>query len=306
MSVKAGIGKKMIALANGIVDVVILVVIFLLLALGGYALWDSKNVYQAADAAQYEIYKPSETNQVSFSDLQAINPDVFAWLTVFGTNINYPVVQGSDNMKYLKTNAEGQHSLSGSIFLDSTCSRDFSDFSSIIHGHHLDQNAMFGEIGLFMEKSYFDARQYGKLFFDGRERGIEFFAFLHTDAYDGSVYRTKITKEDEQLAYLEKLSQLAIHTRDVEVTQNDKLVLLSTCCSSTTNGRDILVGKITDTVPSDPFYSENKKEKFGVDLLPELREEIPVFFQIILILLLFLGIFSLFLLIGYRLQKRAD
>jgi SrtB family sortase len=64
--------------------------------------------------------------------------DLVGFLTVEGTNIDYPVMQGIDNSHYLNTDPFGAYSLSGSIFLDSRSSPDFSDEYSVIYGHHMD------------------------------------------------------------------------------------------------------------------------------------------------------------------------
>lgn len=261
MGAAAGIGRKSIRIANSIINLFVLLAILLLLAYGSYALWDSGQVYAAASPTKYEAYKPTNANQgLSFQQLQAINPEVFSWLTVYGTHIDYPVAQGADNLKYINTNASGKYSLSGSLFLDSDCSKDFSDFSSIIYGHHMDKDTMFGEIGLFADKSYFDARKYGMLYFNGREYGLQFFAFVHADAYDTSVFRTKITGAGAQQSYLNMLLSRATNVRgDVPVTTNDHIVLLSTCSESSTNGRDILIGKITNQTYPDTFKTEITK-----------------------------------------------
>ena len=249
------VGRLAISAANTVVNTIVLVVILLLVCFGSYALWDSDQVHRAAAATNYAIYKPVPEAQ-SFEELIKINDDVFAWIEVYGTHIDYPVVQGKDNMKYINTNAAGKYSLSGAIFLDYHCARDFSDFSSILYGHHMEKNAMFGEIGDFSQKSYFDARRYGMLFFSGKEHGLEFFAFLHEDAYDKMIFRTNITAPEQQQAYLDALYTLAIHYRDIGVTIDDNIVLLTTCSSSSTNGRDILIARISDELFDNPFATE--------------------------------------------------
>ena len=263
MSVTAqNMAKKAVRTANSLVNFAVLAAILLLLAFGCYALWDSNQVYNAANAAQYEIYKPTVENEgKTFQELQAINPEVFSWLTVYGTNIDYPVTQGGDNMKYVNTNAEGSYSLSGSIFLDYENSRDFSDFNSILFGHHMEKQAMFGEIGLFSDKDYFNARLYGSLYYNGTDHGLEFFAFLHTDAYDASVFAAGVSGEARQ-AYLDGLLDKAAFTRDIGVTAEDRIVLLSTCSAESTNGRDILVARITDELFDDAFKT-NETDNTG-------------------------------------------
>jgi sortase B len=248
------IGVKTVRIADSVVNNATLAILLLLLAVGLYAMWDSKQVYDVADSARYEVYKPTDAGEShTFEELQAINPEVLAWLTVYGTHIDYPVAQAADNMKYVNTDAEGRYSLSGSIFLDAGNSPDFSDFNSILYGHHMEDQVMFGEISSFLDKAYFDAREYGALYYGDRWRGLQFFAFLRADAYDGSVFRAKVEGPVEQQAYLDRLIGLADYTRDIGVTTDDRIILLSTCSPSPTNGRDILVGRITDEVHIDPF-----------------------------------------------------
>jgi sortase B len=141
----------------------------------------------------------------------------------------------------------------------------------------MDRNAMFGEIGLFSDRAYFEARKYGSLYYEGRDHGLEFFAFLHVDAYDGSVFRTKITGQEEQEAYLNMILGMASHTRDIQVTTDDRIVLLSTCSERSTNGRDILVGRITDTLYDDPFGTDGAGGVLTtVDGLPGLWARTPL------------------------------
>jgi len=251
----------LIRVTDSLINVFMLITIMLLFALGCYAMWDSGQVRHAASSARYERYRPTaEDDGASFAYLQAKNPDVFAWLTIYGTNIDYPVVQGKDNIRYVNTNAEGKHCLSGAIFLDFRNASAFADFNNILYGHHMDSRTMFGEIGMFIDKDYFNTCKYGTLFFDGQTHGLEFFAFVHTDAHNRNVFRTNITSEEARQTYLDLLLEEAIHTREsVRVTVDDRIVLLTTCSSNSTNGRDILVGKITENI------SAGSKELNGYD-----------------------------------------
>jgi sortase B len=242
------VGRKAIRFADSLVNFAVLVIIAVLVAFAGYALWDSDNLHQAADKSNYVAYKPTVENEgKSFQQLQTINADVFAWLTVFGTNIDYPITQGPDNIKYVNTSAEGQYSLSGAIFLDYNNSRDFQDFNSILYGHHMVRSAMFGDIESFKDKKIFDTNKYGLLYYDGKDHGIEFFAFIHCDAYDTGVFTANVQEEYRQ-EYLDGIYERAIHSRDIGVTTQDHLLLLSTCSAGSTNGRDLLVGRIVDTL----------------------------------------------------------
>ena len=281
----------------------------LLLVFGCYALWDSGQVYGAADASHYATYKPTDGNgELSFQDLQAVNPDVISWLTIYGTHIDYPVAQGDNNLKYVNTDAKGNYSLTGAIFLDTGCSPDFSDFSSIIYGHHMNKNVMFGEIGLFADKSYFDAREYGSLYYGGKEHGLVFFAFVHADAYDASVYQIKIKGQDARQAYLDMMTKMATNIRsDVPVTADDRIVLLSTCSDSSTNGRDILIGKITDGTYADTFTTvttDNNTAVKVINALPGFWQMTSLPVRIILIALISLLILLAIVLTYTKRKKR--
>jgi len=303
MGRKAGsMARKLIKFVNSAVNYIVLTVILILIAFAGYALWDSNQIYQAADKSHYAIYKPTiEDEGKSFKELQAINAEVFAWLTVYGTNIDYPVTQGPDNMKYVSTNAEGLYSLSGAIFLDSHNSKDFSDFNSILYGHHMEKKKMFGEIGNFSDKDIFDANRYGNLYFDEKDHGLEFFAFVHTDAYNSAVFTANVEATQSQ-AYLDNLLANAMYTRDIGVTADDRIILLSTCSSNSTNGRDILIARITDETYEDPFINDNKnngKKQTGTNGQGGLAKELHLLNLILVILLIVLVI-----IIYYRRKNR--
>ena len=159
--------KKWIQIVDHMVNLVAALFFGLLLAYGIYGMWDSAQINKQADASLYETYKPTAKDSLSFAELQKINSDVFGWLTVDKTHINYPLVQTEDNAKYVNTDVKGQFSLAGSIFLDCNNKKDFSDINNIIYGHHMAKDAMFGELEYFEEPKYFEEHYYGKLYYDG-------------------------------------------------------------------------------------------------------------------------------------------
>jgi len=282
------IGRKTIYFMNQTVNIAVLTIVMLLISFAGYALWDSNQLHFAADKSHYAIYKPSiKDGGKSFKELQALNAEVIAWLTVYGTNIDYPVTQGHDNMKYVNTNAEGLYSLSGSIFLDHNNSRVFIDFNSILYGHHMEKKAMFGEIGEFAKKDIFDSHTYGNLYFNEKNYGIETFAFIHTDAYDFSIFHANVGDDNRQ-AYLDNLLAKAMYTRDIGVTIYDHIILLSTCSSTSTNGRDILVGRITEETHEDPYFDEgnNDRDRRSVNIPAGAARIIPIWSLVVVIFLL--------------------
>ena len=250
------VARRIIRALSMLLNRALVVVLCLPLAMGCYALWDSHVVYERANVEQWQPYKPTEPEPLSFWELQRINPEVRAWLSVYGTNIDYPVcqaAQGSEN-KYVTTNAKGEYSLSGALFMDTANAADFSDFATIVYGHHMENKVMFGAISDFSQREFFDEHRYGNLFANDTDYGLEFFCFLDADAYDRSIYRHSFAGDGEREGYLKLLHERARNWRTgVEIGKDDHIVLLSTCSAGYTNAREILVGKICNERFKNPF-----------------------------------------------------
>ena len=251
-----GVARKVIAALRKLISYALVAALCLPLAMGCYALWDSHMVYERANVDQWQPYKPTEPEPLSFWELQRINPEVRAWITVYGTNIDYPVCQSAsgDEDEYLTTNAKGEYSLSGALFMDTANAADFSDFVTIVYGHHMENDVMFGPITDFAERRFFDEHRFGNLFVNDVNLGLEFFCYMDADAYDFDIYRHAFADEGEREDYLALLRSRATWWReDVLVGANDRVVLLSTCASGSTNARAILVGKICKERFKNPF-----------------------------------------------------
>lgn len=284
---------------NAVDKVITLIFVLLLsffLVLGIYSVWDSQQIYAAGQSYQYEAYKPTKKSTISFEDLQKVNSDVFGWLTVYGTKIDYPLVQSKNNDTYLNTNAEGKYSMAGSIFVDYRNSKDFTDFNTIIYGHHMEKSAMFGDLEKFFEEDFFNDNKYGNIFFNGKDHGIEFFAFMQVDAFS-SIFSTPITGSNRE-SYLQSIYDNSMYSRDIDVSIDDHIVLLSTCTENETNGRHLLVGRITDKVYSEPTSKSEEKETF--DFTNKFN-----FFSILLIGLFF-AISVLFIFLKIYKKKRGE
>lgn len=216
--------------------------------------------WQRVAASDYDHYNPIEKDASStgFETLQHLNQDVCGWISIDGTKVDYPLLQSQDNVKYLDRNAFGDYAVTGSIFLDYRFNPNFTDFNTIIYGHSMASGAMFGEIKKFAEQDFFDQHRYGTIYYNGQEKGLEIFGILEVDAYDSEIYRTLGASDEDHQAYYQYLLSKAKYKRDVSLTSSDKIVLLSTCFFNITNGRHVLLAKITDA-PIKP--TEKKVEQ---------------------------------------------
>lgn len=237
---------KVIYILDNIVNILIILFFLPIMLYSIYTVWDSNQIYNNADSSLYETYRPSSEDKLSFEELQKINPEVFGWITIKDTNINYPLVQSSNNSKYVNTDSKGEFSLTGSLFLDSRNQKNFYDMNNVIYGHNMEKKAMFGELKDFENKEFFEKHKYGELYYEDKWHKIEFFAFLYADAYDSVLYNTGLYGIDDYKMYLEYVKRKAEHFRNLPFQPEDHFVALSTCSSNSTNGRHILIGRITD------------------------------------------------------------
>ena len=234
------IAEIIIKITDQVLSFIIAIILILLLLYAGYGIWDSQQVSNAADSSAYTVYKPEANDTQSFEELTAKNPEVFSWLTINDTPIDYPVAQADDNAKYINTNAEGEYSLSGSLFLDCRNEKDFSDPVSIIYGHDMAEGKMFGSLKKFANADFFETHKNGSLFYNGHNIKLEVAAYFETDAYNTDIYDPK-TRPDELTGYTDMAFDLAIQSRDLEITKDDHVIILSTCNTAKTNGRSLLM-----------------------------------------------------------------
>lgn len=106
---------------------------------------------------------------------------------------------------------------------------------------------------MFAEEGYFERHSGGAIYYDGEWHGVEFFAFLHADAYDQVLYNTEIQGDDGRQRYLDYIKEHAGNYRNIDLKPEDSFLALSTCTEASTNGRHILVGRITGKLAKDLF-----------------------------------------------------
>ena len=228
------VSRVLLKISNLLVSAV---VVLFLLAVGGwsaYALWDNVQVYSAAVSVQ--------------TQLLALKPDTVAWLTLDGTAIDFPIVQGEDNMTYINTDVYGNFSMSGSIFLDSNCDPSFREPYALVYGHHMSDHVMFTDLDLYKDENFFRSNTTGTLALPDRVCRLKIFACLIVPSSEDHIYNPSLwrngvsgllqfSRENALFVNEEVLSRL-------EGDPNAQVLALSTCSSEFTNARTILLAAV--------------------------------------------------------------
>lgn len=236
----ARVGNRILSIMAGIL-------ILLMLSYGMYSLWDTYKIYANSFADEELLkFRPTDdgADNPTLKDLKKLNPDVKAWIQVPKTNIDYPVVQGQDDMEYINKNVYGEFELSGAIFLSCLNKDDFSDPYNLVYGHNMKNGGMFADVADFTNKEYFETHQKGKLFLTDATRKIRFFACMKVTAADAKIYHPDGYRKENLKDLLDYIQANAVQYRDVNVADENSLIALSTCSEAETNGRVVLIGKL--------------------------------------------------------------
>ena len=236
----ARVGNRILSIMAGIL-------ILLMLSYGMYSLWDTYKIYANSFADEELLkFRPTDDGEDNppLKDLKKLNPDVKAWIQVPKTNIDYPVVQGQDDMEYINKNVYGEFELSGAIFLSCLNKDDFSDPYNLVYGHNMKNGGMFADVADFTNKEYFETHQKGKLYLTDATRKIRFFACMKVTAADAKIYHPDGYRKENLKDLLDYIQANAVQYRDVNVTDENSLIALSTCSEAETNGRVVLIGKL--------------------------------------------------------------
>ena len=236
----ARVGNRILSIMAGIL-------ILLMLSYGMYSLWDTYKIYANSFADEELLkFRPTDDGEdnPTLKDLKKLNPDVKAWIQVPKTNIDYPVVQGQDDMEYINKNVYGEFELSGAIFLSCLNKDDFSDPYNLVYGHKMKNGGMFADVADFTNKEYFETHQKGKLYLTDATRKIRFFACMKVTATDAKIYHPDGYRKENLKDLLDYIQANAVQYRDVNVADENSLIALSTCSEAETNGRVVLIGKL--------------------------------------------------------------
>lgn len=183
--------------------------------------------------------------KVDLVGLESENSDIVGWLFFENEKISYPILYSGDNSKYLHTTYTGESAKAGSIFLDGESTPDFTDPVSLIYGHNMRDLSMFGRLKYYKtDKDYYDNHRYFQIFTGDKVYRYKVFAYEDVkDSHD--VYYAYGSNPAGVSELLDKITRNSYCKSDVEVSEADKIVTLSTCTADDTE-RLIVCGVCED------------------------------------------------------------
>ena len=251
--------KKKLSKAGVMLFRVILIVSIATAAYSGFQLYkglkdyrESENSYtnlanetktETESIVEEETGETYEYDKANFTALAEINPDVAGWLSLDGTVINYPVVQGTDNDYYLEHLFTRETNHTGCIFIDFRNQKDFSDRNTAMYAHHMRNGSMFAELEGYRQQDYYEAHKELILQTPDAVYLIQPFAGLLSDGYTEYV-QFDFPTDESFMSYVNDLRSKSTFNSDVEVTAEDRIVTMSTCRYDITNGRYAVFGKL--------------------------------------------------------------
>lgn len=172
--------------------------------------------------------EPKPAVQPDFEALRAVNPDICGWVYIPDTEINYPLVQGSDNDYYLTHTAMKQENYAGAVFLDYRNANDFSDDHTLVYAHNVKHGTMFAQLEYFMEEAFFQSHPIVYLYTPQADYEAHVYAF-YTTTDSSDAYQLAFRNAQEKLSYAANWTSQSSYHHDVEVRAEDHLVTFSTC-----------------------------------------------------------------------------
>ena len=259
--------NRLATAANGVLMAVSALIAAVLLVSGLYVLNDiyytNRTAFTSYDLLQYRPAPAQNSGEpnYSFSELKDINTDTVGWIELFGTNINYPVMHGRDNLEYLNKDIFGYSTLSGSIYLAAENDGDFSNWYNLIYGHHMDNGAMFGDIEKYLDPDFFASHSEGILQTDSGDFIIQVFACIRTNAYEDAVYQVTDGAESKYPVLQDYIQQHAVTQKEIP-DGGSKIIGLSTCSDAVTDGRIVLFASVK---PWDNATNGSAAERMAED-----------------------------------------
>lgn len=249
----------------------------------GYVMYNNYTSLQEVTSIQEKVneaIKENDTSLVEENDnykiknnyiasLLTINKDIIGYLKVNNTNINYPVVQAEDNIYYLKKNLNNEDDINGWVYMDYRNSDKILNDNTIIYGHNMYYSGvMFGTLHKVLYSNWYNNEDNLTIEFDTMYESMKWKIFsIYTIPKTSDYLQVSFETPEEKLAYIKMEKNRSIKDFNVEVTENDYLLTLSTCTGD--NDRLVVHAKLIQEQQEQPEQSEQPEQQEQEEQLEE-------------------------------------
>ncbi len=173
-----------------------------------------------------ETSEPDDGAMKAYLALKEINPEAAGWISIPGTQIDYPIAQGQDNKYYLKHSFQKKKSAHACIFLD--CRNERGDLNYVVYGHDMKDRTFFGSLSDYQDEQFCREHQTIELNLRGETARWKIFS-VHMA--DDTAVPVIFESFDEYTKYIENAAGASEFDLGVDVDSNDTILTLSTCGS---------------------------------------------------------------------------
>ncbi|MCD8119045.1 MAG: class B sortase [Lachnospiraceae bacterium] len=188
-----------------------------------------------------------------YQKLLEVNSDALGWISLSGTVIDYPILQGVDNDTYLHASIYGDYAYAGSIFVDYRNTLGLEGHYCIIYGHNMNNGSMFGTLKKYRDSSYLKEHPYFDIYIGEKHYIYYVYSLYIVEPYEtaDSPYQfgyEVIDTDEKREAYEEFLADTVSKSMytvttcpKTEITADDYVITLSTCSGSGANKKRMIV-----------------------------------------------------------------
>lgn len=183
---------------------------------------------------------------LDFEELAIVNPDIYAWVYIPETDIDYPILQHPTiESYYLDRGMDGKKLNMGSIYTDYINKKDFSDKLTVVYGHNMLNGSMFGELHEFEDETFFNEHPY--IFVYTAEKTLIYHIFAVYEFSNAHLlYNFDFSTEEHFQNFIDQMytnvGEKAHFREDIEVSASDHILTLSTCVTGEKNKRYLVQG----------------------------------------------------------------
>lgn len=204
----------------------------------------SSAIIMEEEGQENEEEEPQIPKAIDFDRLHEISHDAVAWIYAPGGDINYVIARAEDNDYYLHRLLDGSSASGGTLFMDCGNSADFSDWNTVVYGHHMKNGTMFATLLDYQTPGYYEKNPVMYLYTPGHRYRLDLIAGCTIKA-DDPIYAVPAAQEDRD-EIVSRVSRISTFISNAAVTDTDRLVTLSTCSYDYDEARYVVIGRLRE------------------------------------------------------------